>query len=70
MIRTHGETKNNENIVTSHLNLNKHQLIKLFLYCESVRCEGVGENVVFSGDYKVSIRKFGEEDDINSDQDG
>jgi len=33
------------------------------------RCEGVGENVVFSGDHKGSMQMFWEEeDDINSDQ--
>jgi len=33
-----------------------------------IRCEGVSENVVFSGDYKGSMQRFWkEEDDINSD---
>jgi len=36
-----------------------------------IRWEGVGENVVFSGDYKDSMQRFWEEeDDINSDKDG
>jgi len=30
-----------------------------------IRCDGVGENIVFSGDYKGSMQKFWEEDDIN-----
>jgi len=35
-IATHWKTRNNENKKSNnHLNLNKHRLIKLFLYCEN-----------------------------------
>ena len=36
-----------------------------------IRCEGVGENVVFSRDYKGSMQRLWEEgDDVDSDRVG
>jgi len=66
--RRHEKQQRYKDYIVSHLNLNKHRNC----FCTvRIRCEGVGKNVVFFGDYKGSMQRFWEDgDDVDSDRVG